>query len=46
MKIGWLVWTDADDEFPMLVSDSYRNLDSCYRKVRVVYAEIIQEGQQ
>lgn len=41
MKIGWLVWEDEADEFPIMVPDGHDMLNYCYRKVRIVYAEVV-----
>jgi hypothetical protein len=40
MKIAYLVWSDEDDQFPKLVPEHSRELDYCYRRVRIVYAEL------
>lgn len=39
MKIGWLVWMDDDDQFPLLVPEGHSKLDYCHRKMRIVYME-------
>jgi hypothetical protein len=43
MKIGWLVWEDESDDFPILVPEGHVKLDFAYRKVRIVYTEVIKD---
>jgi hypothetical protein len=40
MKVGWLVWRYEEDEYPILVPEDDRATDFCWKKVRIVYAEI------
>jgi hypothetical protein len=42
MKIGWLVWEDEGDKFPILVPDGHEKLGWAYRKVQIAYAEIVE----
>lgn len=38
MKIGWLVWLHEDDT-PEFHKDGFEP-DYCYKKIRIVYAEV------
>lgn len=39
MKIAWIVWGDEDDIHPVLM---WVEPDYCYRKVQIVYAEVLE----
>lgn len=42
MKIGWLVWSYEDDDQPTFYKDG-EEPDWGHRKVRIVYAEVIED---
>lgn len=40
MKIAYLVWEWEDSQYPILVDENDDKLSYCYRKQRIVYAEV------
>lgn len=42
MKIAWLVWEWDTSTDPILVDENDSRLSYCYRKQRIVYAEVIE----